>query len=127
MIIHFLKFFHVLIALSLLGSTFFCLISVKSNKVVRHYLNKSMLGLATLAVITGSLLVHPEKFTFHTHWIMAAYSFVFLFALGVSLLIFLKKKEFSGKRLIEIFLYSGLVILLFIIIQDAVTKKTYLF
>lgn len=125
MLIYLLKFLHVVIAISLLASAFFCLATSGSKNYLRNRLHKNMLWLALLAAMTGSLLVHPQKFTFHTHWILAAYLLVFIFSIGILFLIFLNKKQFWGKKKLESLVYFGLIILLILVVQDAVTKTTY--
>lgn len=134
MLIHFLKFIHLLSTLGLLGSAIFCLALVCSKKftaVNLNYpdlltrLNKIMLVLAFFAMLTGTFLVYPKHFTFHTPWIQAAYLFVMLFSLGVLSLLLLKKKR--EQRWLWCLSYLVLIFILIGIIHDAVTKTTFLF
>lgn len=87
--------------------------------------DKVMLGLALLALLTGTLLVYPKHFTFHTPWIQAAYLFVALFCLAIIGLIYLKKKQTSVSWVINLG-YFVLVIVLMLVVHDAVTKITFL-
>jgi hypothetical protein len=112
MLIHLTKFIHVLLALSLLITTFFCL---ASNSIKNH---KLILILSLVAAITGTLLVYPAHFTFHTPWIKAAYVL-----LGIFTLVILGLMRFKLKKITLIIL---LAILLIFIIHDAVTKTTLL-
>ncbi len=112
MLINFLKFFHVLFALSLLGSVIYCI--ALANSYQYKNINKFMLWISLFAVLTGTLLVYPKHFTFHTPWIEAAYILTFVFSLGVLLLTLLKRNF--------LFVYFLLGIILIFIIHDAVTK-----
>src|SRR5205823_14041533 len=93
MFISIIKLIHLLFALGLLGLSFFCvvLISTKKTKIISQSrintftsINKIMLGVALFAALTGTLLVYPKDYTFHTHWIVAAYLLVVLFCILVS-------------------------------------------
>jgi len=95
-----------------------------------------MLVLCLFAMITGTLLVIPKHFTFHTPWIQAAYLLLLCAGLGIFSLILLKKKRilkkgnepFSRKeRAVWQFAYFVLAIVLIGIIHDAVTKTTFVF
>jgi len=129
-LINILKFIHLLLTLSLLGSTIFCLMltSFKThfpqNDMISR-MNRIMLWLLAFSLITGTLLVYPKHFTFHTPWIEAAYLLIFLAGLLVSGLIFLRKKNQWAWVLRGIYLI--LIILLIGVIHDAVTKTTFLF
>lgn len=128
MLINFLKFIHVLLILSLLGSAIYCLILVsvkKSDHITR--LNKIILALGFFAALTGTLLVIPKHFTFHTPWIEAAYILIGIFCFGILFLAFLKMKGILNHRWLWLLLYGVLVIILIGIIHDAVTKTTFLF
>src|SRR5438093_6333774 len=101
MFISIIKLIHLLFALGLLGLSFFCvvLISTKKTKIISQSrintftsINKIMLGVALFAALTGTLLVYPKDYTFHTHWIVAAYLLVVLFCILVSVLLILKNK-----------------------------------
>lgn len=128
MFVNLLKFIHLLLTLSLLGSASVCLLLI-SSKQRNHFqsqitrLNQSMLILAILAMLTGSLLVHPKHFTFHTPWIQAAYLFIFIFSLFIATLI-LFKKHLLKKTWIWRIVYIILIIILIAVVHDAVTKTS---
>jgi uncharacterized membrane protein YozB (DUF420 family) len=131
LIVNFLKFIHLLLTLSLLGSVGYCLaLLISKNRIANrpliYRLNKIILVLAFFAMLTGTFLVHPKHFTFHTPWIQAAYILIVCFSLGLFALMFLSKKQirFSG---IAIFFYLLLLLVLVFIVHDAVTKTTFLF
>lgn len=126
MLIAFLKFFHVFIALSLLGMAVYCLGSIGSQKTSLTRLNKTLLYLGAIGLITGTLLVHPKHFTFHTHWILAAYLLVSIILISLIYLNYLlKKKTLANYSRILRFFYIMLIALLVVIIHDAVTKTTF--
>lgn len=116
MLVYFIKFLHILTALSLMGVV---LLGITNQKF--HFLQKIFLILGFIAFISGSALVYPSHFTFHTPWIMAAYLLLGTFALITLLL----------KKIKNIKIATGLYILLFFIltfvIHDAVLKSTFLF
>lgn len=115
MITESIKFLHLLCVLGLLGLTVHCVTSKGTLQYLR--IQTSLLILALLGVITGTLLVHPRHFTFHTHWIIAAYVLMISFIVSISLLFFYKKNSR--------WIYLLLSILLVIVIHDAVTKSTF--
>ncbi len=119
MLISFLKFIHVLTALALLGSTLYCLFTLSSQTSRR--LNYLLL-LTLFALMTGTLIVYPFHFTFHTPWIKAAYVLILLFSLGLLGLKLSSNRRLSTQRGFAILLIS----LLLMIIHDAVTRSTFL-
>lgn len=121
--IHFLKFLHVLIALSLLGSTFYCIAFARPKSAYTIRINNILLLFVFLALLTGTLLIYPKHFTFQTPWIMAAYLLLLVFSSGLLLLNKIKFKIQSVNKLIYIFLFFVLIL----ITHDAVTKTTFLF
>lgn len=134
MLINFIKFIHILFTLALLGSTTYCLIVVSSRKFSRipsvsrdtlTFLNRMMLWCATFAILTGTLLVYPKHFTFHTPWIQTAYVLVFILGSLVSILLAVKKKQ--RIRWLWWSSYAFLLMILIAIVHDAVTKTTFLF
>lgn len=134
MLVHLLKFTHLIFTLGLLGSAISCLILVGSKKFVNtpfHQpdiitrLNKAMLVMGLFAGLTGTLLVYPKNYTFQTHWIQAAYVFLTLFGLSIASLIFLKKKNIP--RWVWVVSYLILLAILIGITHDAVSKSTFLF
>lgn len=113
MLTAFLKFFHVLIALSLIGLTGY---SIGNSK---HAQNLALLVLCLLAIITGTFLVIPKGYHFHTDWIRAAYFLGLLFCGGI-LMVWNRGKWVRAGAFI--FLFAVLII----ITHDAVTKSTFL-
>ena len=122
MLIHLIKFIHVLFALGLLGTTIYCLtfFITTSPRHALVSLNKFLLLLSLFAMLTGTLLVHPKNFTFQTPWIQAAYFLLFVYAVGISLFLILKKIN----RWVGLFFYLILFTILILITHDAVTKTT---
>lgn len=97
-------------------------------------INNLLLILTLAALITGSILVYPEHFTFHTHWILAAYALIILFGLNILLLMRLHqkhRKKQSPMTSLQIaiwrLMYIVLAIILIIIMHDAVSRATLLF
>jgi hypothetical protein len=136
MIISFIKLTHMLFVLLLLGSTLYCGYLACSRKyalATQHYHKKTsrihdlMIVSVVMALITGSLLVIPKNFTFHTPWIQAAYFFSALFAMGMLVLNRLKKKFPAAQRGIWLAFYIGLAVTLICLIQGAVTKSAFIF
>jgi hypothetical protein len=130
--IHFLKFLHVLFFLGIFGITIYCAVLVFSKKIALTHsnniltrLSKLLLLLCFLALLTGTFLVYPTHFTFHTPWIQAAYLFTLLFSLIIIIVFLLRKKPLPRKFMLVIYLV--LVLILTGIIHDAVTKTTVLF
>ncbi|MCW5589554.1 MAG: hypothetical protein KIT27_07820 [Legionellales bacterium] len=146
MIIYLEKYLHVILAMSLFGA---CVLayglsvfnwreaSIAHRQFYNNFLQQLdyfIYGVIVLLILTGTLLVYPKGFTFHTPWIIAAY-----FLLGInSILLFLtaylrKKAEVQQQRWQSISLgmwltYHALQIILIVsfvlIIHDAVTKQT---
>jgi hypothetical protein len=136
MIVNTVKFLHLLCVLGLLGVTTACLLLVSSTKfsigntnIYKKILrfNKYLLILITLAMLTGTTLVHPKHFTFHTPWIQAAYLFVVLFVIGISGLIGAKKVFVLQHRGLWLVMYFLLITILIAVTHDAVTKTTFVF
>ena len=134
MLIGLVKFIHLIFALSLLGSILYCLILVSSNKFIPAYLprrdkinrtNKLAISFCVLAALTGTLLVYPKHYTFHTPWIEAAYLLVLALASTLSGLLFLTRNQ--KIRWLWQLTYVILITLLVFVIHDAVTKSTFLF
>lgn len=132
MLTDFLKFIHLLLTLGLLGSAICCLILTSLQKFAPDFarahtltiLNRTILWLLVLATATGTLLVYPKHFTFHTPWIQAAYVLVFLCGTLVSLLLVYQKK-YQWRWLWRIS-YFFLFVLLIIVAHDATSKTTFL-
>ncbi|MES2219296.1 MAG: hypothetical protein V4501_12910 [Pseudomonadota bacterium] len=135
MVINLLKFVHMLLILSLTGATMYCLVLVASQKFALtptyienkiYLLNRIILWTATFAILTGTLLVYPKNFTFHTEWIQAAYGLAALFTSTLGLLIWLAKKGHQQSKWLWLLAYLFLAVILVIAIHDAVTKTTLL-
>lgn len=120
-----IKFIHLLSVLGLFSLTIYCLAIAGSNKIAKfNRLNQLLLILSLMAIISGTFLVYPKHFTFHTTWIQAAYLFTILFGLSILFLSSLKKK--SGHRWAWQLAYLLLILLLMAIVHDAVTKTSLL-
>lgn len=126
LLIHFIKFLHLVFALSLLGMVIYCFgmtrkITVPSTH--RHtrllHLKKILLFASVAAALTGTALVYPKHYTFHTHWIQAAYGLIAIFIGSVFF-----SHKFKSK-LQWIALLTCLTIILVAIIHDAVMKQTF--
>ena len=128
MLVNFIKFFHMLLALGTLGSAVCCLFLV-GNKSGNPYLsvkffNKLMLGLGIFALVTGTFLVYPKHFTFATPWIQAAYALVLVIVFSIlGLMLFGAKLK---NRWIWRGIYFAMIVMLILVIHDAVTKTTLL-
>ncbi len=148
---HVLKFFHMMCAVGLLMSVIYCVVAMpvvrrrkhnlnplvaelndpvqrRSDFILLDQLNRNLLLLSVLAMMTGTLLVYPAHFTFSTPWIQAAYLAVTFFFIAVCYLkariphvIFIKRKQQFYR-----FIYSLLFMILLLIVHDAVTKMTFL-
>lgn len=77
-----IKAIHLIIVMLLMGGMAsmmaFNLKAPQGWHKVRYSVLRALLWLLLLTAITGTLLVHPRHFTFHTHWIIAAYILVIL-------------------------------------------------
>jgi hypothetical protein len=119
----------------LLGSIVYCITLVTQKKFVLdtgnhqqkiHIMNRYIQWLALLAILTGTLLVYPRHFTFHTPWIQTAYALVILFAGSVGLLAWLAKKHYVKSRWVWLVMYLFLGSILVIAVHDAVTKTSFI-
>jgi len=116
MFVYFIKFLHILAALSLLGVVFLCITAKKPPLT-----QKILFILAIVALVTGTALVYPKSFTFHTPWIMAAYLLLGIF--GIFVLFLNKISNIKFAKGVYIFLFFILIL----IIHDAISKSTVLF
>ncbi len=100
---------------------------------LRHKMLRLALWLLGLLGLSGSLLVHPRHFTFHTPWILAAYFLVFIGAILIQYPY--RQYKILGTRNLPLsssflWLERGTLILSFVlfigIIHDAVTKQTFI-
>ena len=130
MLTNLLKFSHLIFTLSLLGSTIYCFILTLFKQqtieigVQIKQLNQFILLIGILALMTGTFLVHPKHFTFHTPWIKVAYLLIVIFSLGIAWLIAHKNRQKS--RWLTCGIYFMLLIILGLIVHDAVTKTTFI-
>src|SRR5690349_20257326 len=97
LLVDIIKFIHILLTLSIIGSVFYCLaLCLKKKNDARDKaitrINKMLLVLAFFAIITGTALIYPKNFTFQTPWIQAAYVLATTFVIAIVLLLFLRKK-----------------------------------
>jgi cytochrome bd-type quinol oxidase subunit 2 len=126
--INLIKFIHLLCTLSLLGGTLFCFATAgKYKSIASPLFHKIILYTCIAALLTGTLLVYPKHFTFHTPWIQAAYLLVFLYATIIILLNKFRDSSIYQYRIPILGTYFSLIILLILVIHDAVTKITFLF
>ncbi len=116
-----MKFLHMLCALSLMGTVVFCLIGPET--LPRQRLRYFLLMTSALAALTGTLLVYPAHYTFHTPWIIAAYLLLGIFCLLVALLVRPQKKYPTW---LWRALWLILLLILIMIAHDAVTRSTLL-
>jgi len=128
---YFLKFAHIVLVLALLSSTLYCTILIGSERQQHHritFIHKILFFTGLLAALTGTLLVHPRHFTFHTPWIQAAYILFFAFFLGVLLAKkrFLQRPVGKKERLVWQGFFLVFLLILIFIVHDAVTKTTFL-
>jgi uncharacterized membrane protein YedE/YeeE len=121
--INIIKFAHILVALGLLGLTSYCMTLTSAKQRTRLiFFNKSLLIISFFALLTGSLLVYPKHYTFHTPWIQAAYLLVIIYAMVVGFSIRFSKR--IAQAWIWRCVYGALIFILILIIHDAVTKHT---
>lgn len=127
LIITWVKFLHVMFAMVLIGSIFFCFSltqkitepSTSQKNVLFSTLQKIIISMSVFAGITGSLLIYPKHYTIHTHWIITAY----LLLTGFILLIIYAHKIRS--RTIWLGFCTLCLCLLIAIVHDAVLKQTF--
>jgi hypothetical protein len=134
LLIDIIKFIHLLCVLGLLGCILCCVRLVSRSRnvnftILKSTLNRfnlSVLALSVIAMMTGTLLVYPKHFSFHTPWIQAAYLCLMVFCAGIGLLgIKLRKITMTLKSYsILNFSYLLFFMILLLIIHDAVTKTT---
>lgn len=126
MFIDVIKFIHVMLALSLLGlvATHALRSRAMGHAIVSEHVNgfiRHIIPLSLLALLTGTLLVYPKHFTYHTPWIEAAYTLLITFILIWFALHFLAKRR-AIPRWLGSFIYIISLVILLGIIHDAVTK-----
>ncbi len=113
-----LKCLHLLFVLGLLGTVLYSLfLFVTSKGRIPSTPTPCIWALASGALITGTLLVHPRHFTFHTPWIQAAFVLLGIFFGGMLLLQTVKNKKAVAT------LWIALLIILVFMTHDAVSKS----
>jgi uncharacterized membrane protein YozB (DUF420 family) len=127
MLTYFIKFFHLLCALGLFGIVFLCCLQCRTTNHSRFNgndaLHRILWYLSIFALLTGTFLVYPQSFTFHTPWIKAAY---LLISLCIFIILFLNKLQLKNKKIL-LSIYFTLSIFLVLIAHDAVRKSTFIF
>ena len=113
------KLIHLLSVLGILSLTMTSLFFCHRPNTPRR--DKLTLILLPLAFLTGLLLVYPRNYTFHTPWIIAACMMV----PAIFILQYLQMRYVRGIVLKRFMLFLILILLL-IVMQDAVTKQSFL-
>lgn len=125
--INLIKFIHMLCTLSLLGGTLYCFVhTAKTRSLATSTMHRTILYIGTFALLTGTLLVYPKHFTFHTPWIQAAYILVVSYLSIIGLMSRYRGKLIFKYHGIILTIYFSLIVLLVLVIHDAVTKTTIL-
>jgi hypothetical protein len=134
MLIHFLKFTHMVFVLALLGSTIYALVLIASKKFAlanRHLqsklarVNKIILCSILAALTTGTLLVHPKLHTFHTPWIEAAFILSVLSGTLVLCISIFRHRFKPHHRRTWLAIYGSLGIVLLGIVHGAVLQVVF--
>lgn len=125
MAIDLLKFLHLLFALGLIIALIYCVFFLSRKDYLTARLHRPMIYLSVLAMLTGTFLVYPKQFTFHTPWIQAAYFFVLLLWVGLAFISYFKRKNNTPVWVLRL-IYASLLLILIIVTHDAVTKTTFL-
>ncbi len=138
-----IKTIHLLLAISLIGlvatSSFFLYRSQQQGIALLQLSNRCdrlLLSLIFIAGLTGSLLVLPRHYTFHTPWINAAFIFLTIAFALLSYASYSKSKNTRNKCIkhngrIKFyygyqFMYFIILVILVCITHDAVMKQTML-
>lgn len=124
MIIYLLKFIHVIAALSILGLSIICFILIDKKNLIT-FANKIILSFTVFAILTGTFLIYPKNFTFHTPWIQAAYLLTTIIA--CVMLWFIYFKNHLKDRWLGRIVYFVLILILIFVVHDAVTKTTFIY
>jgi uncharacterized membrane protein YozB (DUF420 family) len=101
------------------------MILIGSSKPKTSRFNKIILIMSFFALLTGTFLIKPKHFSFHTPWIQAAYLLIIGFVLGILFLNTLSKNKTIRRRWLWRLAYLFLIILLIAVVHDAVTKTTF--
>jgi uncharacterized membrane protein YozB (DUF420 family) len=130
MLVNCLKFLHLLCVLSLFGTLIYGFVCISRKNISAIIsIHQVIIVISLLAMLTGTFLVHPKHFTFHTPWIKAAYLLLITFCIGITLLknraAKIKPASFSSRqRMAWQITYVILGSVLILITHDAVTKTT---
>ena len=121
-----LKFFHVLVALTLFGFVLANLLTqlMTPKQILSPRIDQLSLLLCVLLMITASMLVVPEGYTFTTPWINAAFIYLAVVMLQLVLACVLKVKKPPVSTWVLLLNYGMMIVILMGIIHDAVTKHT---
>lgn len=137
----FLKFIHLVLAISLVGMTLFNAVytlglsrgkNTRSKDSIRfgRHIDVTLFSLIGATFILVSLMVYPSGFTFHTTWIKAAYLLLLIITVCLCISIPLKKSLFQTPSTIKrgglYLLFAIMLICFYMIIHDAITKQTLL-
>ena len=126
-----IKAFHLIVVMLLIGGTITAIyLQIKTPQhwlIWRSRLLRALLWLLLLAGVTGTMLVHPRHFTFHTHWIIAAY---ILLLLCGGVLQYPKLMQHTETSILRGIWLERTALLLtmasfVLIVHDAVTKQTF--
>ncbi len=132
----FVKAFHLILVMLLMGGmTGLILLNLKKPQtyhILRYRMVSGLLWLLLLTAITGTFLVYPRHFNFHTHWIIAAYLLVTVCG-ALFLYLYRQQRGFaqgdlsyslSSLCLERISLFLSTFVFL-VLIHDAVLKQTF--
>lgn len=132
----FVKAFHLILVMLLMGGmTGLIVLNLKGPQawhVLRYRMLSGLLWLLLLVALTGTFLVYPRHFNFHTHWIVAAYLLVILCG---ALLLYLYRQQrrlaqgnshysFLSLCVERASLFLSTFVFL-VLIHDAVLKQTF--
>ena len=124
MIIEFIKFLHLLCALTLFGLILFNFFVLAVKKVALSYkTDYAALFVILVLFVTASFLVIPKGYTFATPWVNAAFTFLTVVSAQLGLAIYLKKSPSPSSSGCSLN-YALILLILSIIIHDAVVKHT---
>lgn len=126
MLVDFLKFTHLLCVLGLMGTLSYGVTNGSHGRPVGRFL-APLIGLSVLAMLTGTLLVHPKHYTFHTPWIQAAYLLAGLFLLGIIGFSLAEKRYRLFLPHWRLGFGAVFLMVLLMIANDAINKTTFLF
>ncbi len=129
-----IKFSHLILALGIVGMLFCCMLATfkqplfaYNHKTITH-IERGLIIMMTIGMITGAFLVYPKGFTFHTPWIRAAFELLTMsiVLLGIQNLWRRKKTPTTVSQRIFRLNYVVIIILMVLLTHDAITKHTWL-